>query len=68
MGILFSPEVIFIISIILVLISIHGLLLCVIDYNQLKSIVTIFFLLFGLFIIYRRTCFSIKIFHTGTLG
>ena len=54
MGIMFSPEIIFIISIILVFISIHSLILCVIDFNQAGDIITIFFLIYGVYIIYLR--------------
>jgi hypothetical protein len=50
MGLLFSPEMIFVISIILFLISIHSLILCVIDFNQIGDSITIFFLLYGLYI------------------
>ena len=61
MGILFSPEIIFIISIILVLISIPSLILCVIDFNQVGDIITIFFLIYGVYIIYLRCYNSIDL-------
>jgi hypothetical protein len=63
MGIMFSPEIIFIISIILTLISIHSLILCVIDFNQIGDIVTIFFLIYGVYIIYLRCYNSIDLFN-----
>lgn len=61
MGLLFSPETIFIISIILVLISIHSLILCVSDFNQAGDIFTIFFLLYAVYIIYLRCYNSIDL-------
>jgi hypothetical protein len=61
MGILFSPETIFIISIILLLISIHSLILCVIDFNQIGDFVTILMLLYGVYIIYIRCYNSIDL-------
>jgi hypothetical protein len=63
MGILFSPEIIFIISIILFLISIHSLILCVINYNKLGGIVTFFFLLYGMYIFYLRCHSSVELFN-----
>jgi len=60
---MFSPEIIFIISIILTLISIHNLILCVIDFNQINDIITFFFLIYGLHIIYLRCYNSVDLYN-----
>ena len=63
MGILFSIETIFVISVILLLISIHSLILCVIDFNQIGDFFTLIILFYGLYIIYVRSYNSIDIFN-----
>lgn len=60
MGLYLSFEFIFIISVVLTFISMHSLVLCIIDYHRYKNFISLLFLMIGLYIFYGRSCACIK--------
>ena len=57
----FTKEFVMILAIILFIMSIHGLLLSVIDYNQEGTMITLLILIYGVYAVYNRCCCCIEI-------
>lgn len=53
-GLFFSVPVIFIISIVLFLIAVHSLMLCIIEFDEFRDILSLFLLLFGFYVCHMR--------------
>ena len=57
----FTPELVLIIALTLCIMSFHGLLLCVIDYNQQKTYFTLVLLIYAVYAVFFRCCSFIDI-------